>query len=373
MQVAGQEQRARIAPRPLFRTPGPSLGESVHPLIIHQHVEVEEDFLIHGDFEFMAGGAADVLDLPRTLANEHALMTLVSGENGSFDVEDRFTLPVFAIFDLFDLDGGRVGDFLRGLEVQLFADEFGDPEFVGDVGDLAIGILRRANGEMLEDRLDEQLNVLVLQRGDLYDRGVSARRCRGARIGRCRRRFLCRRDGGYYTPSRVLKPRVAVVAIGEVKLVQAENLRVRNLIDQFNDALVFRAYGASGIGDVDDDINAFEGVTDFVVKIGDESARLRFEDTGCVHEHDLALPGARDDAVIGVTRCLRFGRNDGDLGADERIQQRGFTYVGAADQRGKTAAESLRRCHRTNSIRGWHGLHGFNPCKSAESVDILLL
>src|SRR5207245_1955255 len=141
-----------IPPLSRWRSYFPSYGsQPLHPILIHQHVEVEEDFLVHGDFEFFAGETADVFDLPRALADEHALVTLVGGEDGGFDVDERLAGLVFAVFDGFNLDRGGVWDFLVGLEVKFFADEFGDPEFVGDVGDLTGGVLRRADRQVLED------------------------------------------------------------------------------------------------------------------------------------------------------------------------------------------------------------------------------
>ena len=59
---------------------------------------------------------------------------------------------------------------------------------------------------------------------------------------------------------------------------------------------------------------------------------------GVSDEHDLAF-GTMDDAVIGVARGLRFGRDDGDLGADQRIEQRGFADVGATDEHGEAGFE----------------------------------
>ena len=52
-------------------------------------------------------------------------MTLVRRKNDGFDVHEGLARLVFAVFDLLDLDRGRVRDFLVGLEVKFFADEFG--------------------------------------------------------------------------------------------------------------------------------------------------------------------------------------------------------------------------------------------------------
>ena len=50
---------------------------------------------------------------------------------------------------------------------------------------------------------------------------------------------------------------------------------------------------------------------------------------------------------IGFARGLRFGGDDGDFGADQRIEQGGFADVGAADKHGKTGFEIGYGCHRS--------------------------
>src|SRR5882724_11190663 len=58
------------------------LRKSIHPLVVDQHGEVEEDFLVHGDFEFFAGGGTNVPDPPGALPDEHALMAVVGRQDG---------------------------------------------------------------------------------------------------------------------------------------------------------------------------------------------------------------------------------------------------------------------------------------------------
>lgn len=109
----------------------------VHPLVVDQHVEVEVDFLVHRDFEFFAGEAADVANFARALADEHPLVAVVGREDDGFDVDEGRAGVAGAVFDLLDFHRGRVRDFVVGLEIEFFADEFSDPEFMGDVGGLA--------------------------------------------------------------------------------------------------------------------------------------------------------------------------------------------------------------------------------------------
>ncbi len=110
------------------------------------------------------------------------------------------------------------------------------------------------------------------------------------------------------------------------------------MVDDVVDTLVLRPDGAGGVDDVDDYIDAFERIADFVVEILNELARLGLEDAGGVDEDDLAF-GAMDDAVVRVSGGLRLGRDDGDLGADEGVEERGFANVGAANEHGEAGFE----------------------------------
>ncbi len=66
--------------------------------------------------------------------------------------------------------------------------------------------------------------------------------------------------------------------------------------------------------------------------------------SGCIDEHDL--PGLAsflfshiDDAENAVARRLRLRRNDGQLLADQRIQQRALARIGAAENADKSGVE----------------------------------
>ncbi len=65
---------------------------------------------------------------------------------------------------------------------------------------------------------------------------------------------------------------------------------------------------------------------------------------GSVDENDLPgwaalLLGHVDDSQDAVARGLRLGADDGELFADERIQQRGLAGVGASEDADETGME----------------------------------
>ena len=80
---------------------------------------------------------------------------------------------------------------------------------------------------------------------------------------------------------------------------------------------------------------------------------------GSVHEHNLpsALAftlGDVDHALNAVSRGLRLGRNNRKLLSDERIEQRGLSRVGAAENANETGAEWHRKSdvgRQTSDVR----------------------
>lgn len=66
----------------------------------------------------------------------------------------------------------------------------------------------------------------------------------------------------------------------KVEFVDHENARLRRMCGDVADAIIFDTDGAGRVNDVEEDVDAFEGVADFVVEIGDEFARLGLKDAG---------------------------------------------------------------------------------------------
>jgi hypothetical protein len=69
---------------------------------------------------------------------------------------------------------------------------------------------------------------------------------------------------------------------------------------------------------------------------------FRREDTGRVDQHELGVV-FNDDAADQRAGGLHLARDDGDLGADQRVDEGGFSDIGRADQRDETAARRGRR------------------------------
>lgn len=104
-------------------------------------------------------------------------------------------------------------------------------------------------------------------------------------------------------------------------------------------AVGMREHGG-GIGDEQEDVDAFEGRRDFAhhLLVQDGGG---FVQAGRVDENDLPFRTI-DDALNAVAGSLRLGSDDGDFLADETIEQRGFTGVGAADDSDEAGALAAR-------------------------------
>ncbi len=126
---------------------------------------------------------------------------------------------------------------------------------VGDVGDLTQWVLGRSHGQVSKDRLNEQLDVLVFQRRNFKNRNIATAR-RPATLG-------------------VFHPRVAVIATWQVQFVENQDLWLTGVSHNVIDALVFGSDGTRRVDNMNQDIDPFERVANFVVKILNEPARLR--------------------------------------------------------------------------------------------------
>ena len=93
-------------------------------------------------------------------------------------------------------------------------------------------------------------------------------------------------------------------------------------------------------------VDAFEGVLQFVHHLAAEGV-FRLVDAGRVDENDLRVV-AIQDALNAIARGLRLGRNDGDFAADERIDERGFAGVGAADNGDESGFEGIGQRYCTS-------------------------
>ena len=92
-----------------------------------------------------------------------------------------------------------------------------------------------------------------------------------------------------------------------------------------------------GVHDQAEDVDAFEGVLQFVHHHPAEDV-FGAVDSGRIDQDDLRV-FAIQNALDAIAGGLRLGRNDRDFLADEGVDQSGFSRVGAPDDRDEARFE----------------------------------
>ena len=215
----------------------------------------------------------------------------------------------------FGFHGGVVGHFLVDLQEDLFADDFGGEQAVGQVGEVVVGVEVRAGGHGGGEGLGELLHAVagggadhvgVLEGGERVQRGGERQQAgRGDEVD------LVEHEPG------------AAGAAGEAgcDLAHAFGEAGAGVDQQQHEVGVLRA----GPGGVDH---------------GAVQAPAGPEDAGGVHQQDLR-GAAHEDAEHAEAGGLRLGRDDGEFGAGEAVQQGGFAGVGGAEDGGEAAARGV--------------------------------
>ena len=289
--------------------------------------------------ELFLGGVADVADHLGALADDDGAL------GGLFDVDGGLDGDgVVGFLDLVDGDGDGVGQFGLEADIDLAADDVGDEERARIVGE-HIGREKRlvGGGHLFADGVEEFGQAGAGGGGNLEP--ADGRRGEG---GIARAVFL--EDFG---PDGF----VGGPAAAEIGLVE-EGEDGRGVGGEFlHPAAVLVLRGDGAVEQEQDDVGA-----------GDEAARGAVEhraegmrglaDAGGVEEDDLEV-GFVVDAADGAARGLGDGRDDGDLFAEEGVEERGLAGVGAADDGGDAGAE--RRGGRDVG-------HGAEPRKEERST-----
>src|SRR5689334_5132199 len=112
------------------------------------------------------------------------------------------------------------------------------------------------------------------------------------------------------------------------------------MFDEIHDLFIGGAEAVSSVNQQQNEVAALKGGVDFLHHFAVQAA-IRFVHAGRIDKNNLAswaLPFWLDveNSLDVHARGLRLFRNDGDFLADQRVEQRAFTGVGAADNRYKT-------------------------------------
>src|SRR6266508_3226754 len=202
---------------------------------------------------------------------------------------------------LLDEDRDRVGQLVAYPFQRRLADQLGDHDLLGLVGDHALGVELRRLGQVADQYVDQRRQVVAGDRADRHDVGEVAELTDGLQLG------------GQAAP------------VDQVGLGHDGDHACFEPLDFAGDEPVAPADLLVGGQAEPDHVDLAPGLAHEVVEAFAEQGP-RAVQPGRVHEDELGV-GAVQDAADGVPGRLRLGRGDGDLLADDRVGERGLARV----------------------------------------------
>src|SRR5208337_3848251 len=282
-------------------------GSRVAPAGLDLDEEFEKDFGSYHFFDVEAGRGSDLLEHLAAFAQQDGLLAVAFAINHSRDPGQARTL-----FKLLDQNGDGVRHFFMGVHENVLADQLRCHESHGLVGDLVFGKIARTVGQSLEDARQQFIEALLLQGGDGDDLLEIMQ-------------SLELRD-----------QREQLALVGEeINFVEQQEDRSAGLSCQVEDEIVVAIPLFLGVDNHQNQFAAFQRLAHLGHHFASER-RTGLVNSRRVDEHDLPglaafLLGDVDDSENAVARGLRLGRNNGQLLADQRVQQCAFARVRAAE------------------------------------------
>ena len=148
---------------------------------------------------------------------------------------------------------------------------------------------------------------------------------------------------------RRLRQRQQLRLLDQIDLVEDQHLRLPDLFELLQQRLGVVVEARLGVDQHRDDVGVVRAAPGGRHH-GAVEPPPRRENSRRVEEHELGAALHRD-AAQQRARGLHLGRDDRDLAADQRIDQRRFAGVGRADQRDEAAARGVAGGARQPSAR----------------------
>src|SRR3990170_997158 len=254
--------------------------------------------------QFDSRGGPDFFQERPPLPDHDPLLGLPFHEDLRPDA-DQVLLRFFRVF--VDPHRDAVGDLLVEPLEQLLPDHLLRDEAHREIGQILFGVVRRALRKAGEEGRQERLDAVPLRRGDEERRDVEPV------------------PGEFFPHGLGRRP------THPVDLVHHEEARDRDLFEDPPCQRVLRSFPhRTVVHHVGDDVGFLPDPARGADHVGIERPR-RLVDPGTVEENDLP-PRLGVDAGDPVPRRLRFRRDDGNLGADDPVEQGRFPDVGAPQQ-----------------------------------------
>ncbi len=197
---------------------------------------------------------------------------------------------------------------------RLLPDQLGDLHLLRQVGALLGGEVRRPLGQQRHELVAQLAHAVA---------GLGADRMQRVELTEPRAHGHLRCD---------------VTRLEPVDLVERDHDGDAELEDPRGDEAVTRPDTVAGVEHEQHAVHVLEGRVHRALHVLGERIPRPLE-PGQVGEHELPV-GAVDDAEDPPPRRLRLVRDDGDLAAAERVDQRGLADVGTAGDRDEAAPHS---------------------------------
>src|SRR6266545_2602155 len=285
-------------------------GLVVGPAAAHLDPHFQIDLAAEKLFHVEAGRGRDALQLPAARSDDDRLVSFLFYHDRGVDAPQ---LPL--LLELLDLHGAAVGELLAEQAEQLFADQLRRQKALVPVGEVVLAMHRRLLRQVTLDHAHQLVEPFAPPRADRDDFGEFG--------------LL----GG------LLEKRQQTFRLARVDLVHDENERQFRR-HEFEERPIFGAE-AFRFDHQQHDIDFIEGPANRPIHRAVERVAVPRLETRGVDENKLGAPGSAH-AAKAVPGGLRLARGDAELLSEQGIEQRGFSDVGAPDQRDRSAAEWLR-------------------------------
>src|SRR3954454_599859 len=142
------------------------------PVLGDLHVQVEVDRGAEEGLDLLAGLDADVAQAGALVADDDALLGVAFDVEAGVDLEQRFVGgAALAQAHLLDEYGDRVGQLVADPLEDSLPDQLGDQGLLGSVGELAVGVELRSLGELRDQEVGEQPDLVAAGRRHRHDLG----------------------------------------------------------------------------------------------------------------------------------------------------------------------------------------------------------
>src|SRR5690606_3515880 len=275
--------------------------------------------------DLQARGGADLLEHLAALPDEDPLLRVALHEDPRLDAHEVAPFSLGLVEGL-DHHGGAVRNLLAGEAEDLFADVLRHDGALRQIGDHVRREELGPHGKLWHHLLDQPVDAIARQRGKRNDRseihalvpGVDERQ----------------------------EERLANL----VDLVDAQDDRLPGPPQPPHDGLLYLAEGpAHGLGrvtarrldDEEDDVHLLDRAERLLHHVAVQPLP-RAVDARRVEEGNLGVRQG-EHAQDAVSRGLRLGRDDGDLLAEQAVEQRALAHVRPADDRAEAGSVRLVR------------------------------